>query len=224
MSFRKAFILVEGQTEETFVKEVLSEFMPEGLFLQPVIIATKRVNSGGKFKGGVPSYPKVRNEVQHLLADSSAVGVTTMLDYYALPPSFPGRAQPQGQTSTELVRSVESAWEADINSLRFRAYLSLHEFEALLFSEPAAIAQGFAKPELESDLAAIRSQFSTPEEINDHPETAPSARLEKLYPRYSKPFFGTLIARRIGIEAMMAECPHFADWVSFLRTLRNPMS
>ncbi|MDR1497655.1 MAG: DUF4276 family protein [Puniceicoccales bacterium] len=33
MSFRKAFVLVEGQTEETFVKEVLSEFTPEGLFL-----------------------------------------------------------------------------------------------------------------------------------------------------------------------------------------------
>ncbi len=224
MSIRKAFILVEGQTEETFVKEVLSESMQTGLFLQPVIVATKRVNSGGKFKGGVPSYPKVRNEVLRLLADSSAVGVTTMLDYYALPPTFPGRAEPKGGTSIERVRSVEAAWEADINHPRFRAYLSLHEFEALLFSRPAEIAQGFAKPELESALVAIRSAFATPEEINDHPETAPSARLEKLYPRYSKPFFGTLIARRIGIEAMNAECPHFADWVRFLRTLQEAPS
>lgn len=219
MSFRKAFILVEGQTEETFAKEVLSEFMPEGLFLQPVIVATKRVNSGGKFKGGVPSYPKVRSEVLRLLADTSAVGITTMLDYYALPPSFPGRAQPRGPTSTERVQSVETAWEADINNPRFHAYLSLHEFEALLFSEPAAIAQGFAKPKLKPTLASIRSQFSTPEEINDHPQTAPSARLETLYPRYSKPFFGTLIARRIGIVSMMNECPHFAEWVNYLRSL-----
>jgi hypothetical protein len=219
MSFRKAFVLVEGQTEETFVKEVLSEFTPEGLFLQPVIVATKRVNSGGKFKGGVPGYPRVRNEVMRLLGDSSAECVTTMLDYYALPSTFPGRGQPQGQTSIKRVLSVESAWNADISDSRFRAYLSLHEFEALLFSAPAAIAQGFAKPELEPALASIRSQFSTPEEINDRPETAPSARLQALYPRYSKPFFGTLIARRIGMETMMAQCPHFADWVHFLKTL-----
>lgn len=219
MSFRKVFILVEGQTEESFIKNVLSEFIPPGLFLQPVVVATKRVNSGGKFKGGVPSYPKVRGEVTRLLGDTSAVMVTTMLDYYALPISFPGREHPEGGTATEKVLSVEAAWTGDIGSPRFRAYLSLHEFEALLFAQPETIAEGFAKPELAASLVSIRNSFSTPEEINDQPETAPSARLEALYPRYSKPFFGTLIARRIGIERMMAECPHFADWVRFLASL-----
>jgi len=219
MSFRKAFVLVEGQTEESFVKNVLSEFMPAGLFLQPVVVATKRVNSGGKFKGGVPSYAKVRGEVVRLLGDTSAVMVTTMLDYYALPSSFPGRTSPVGGTSEARVKYVEQAWFTDIGDTRFKAYLSLHEFEALLFSAPAAIAAGFARPELESDLVSIRNLFSTPEEINDHPETAPSARLEFLFPRYSKPFFGTLIAQRIGVDEMAAHCPHFAEWVRFLMTL-----
>lgn len=217
MSFRKIMILVEGQTEESFVKEVLAKAMPAELFLQPVIIATKRVNAGGKFKGGVPSYPKVRSEVLRLLGDSSAVRVTTMLDYYGLPTSFPGRTQPHGSTPADRVRSVELAWEKDISDPRFQPYLSLHEFEALLFAEPAAIARGFARPELETAMVEIRSAFPTPEEINDNPDTAPSARLEELFPRYSKPFFGTLIARRIGLEAMTAECPHFADWVEFLK-------
>ena len=54
MSFRKVFILVEGQTEESFIKNVLSEFMPTGLFLQPVVVATKRVNSGASSKGACP--------------------------------------------------------------------------------------------------------------------------------------------------------------------------
>lgn len=213
------FILVEGQTEESFVKNVLMSVMPTDLFLQPVIVATKRVNSGGKFKGGVPSYTKVRGEVVRLLGDSSAVMVTTMLDYYALPPSFPGRLRPAGTNAEQKVRSVEKAWNADIGSPRFRAYLSLHEFEALLFSRPTAIAEGFARPELESQLLSIRASFTTPEEINDNPATAPSARLETLYPRYSKPFFGALIARRIGMDAMVSECPHFADWVGFLKSL-----
>jgi len=219
VSFRKILILVEGQTEESFVKSVLAASMPEGLYLQPVIVATKRVNSGGKFKGGVPGYPKVRGEVMRLLADSSAVAVTTMLDYYALPDSFPGRSQPLGITACAKVSHVEAAWFADIGDERFRAYLSLHEFEALLFSETATIADAFAKPELALGLANIRSSFPTPEEINDGPETAPSARLETLYPRYNKPLFGTLVAQRIGIEKMVKECPHFAGWVGFLKSL-----
>jgi hypothetical protein len=219
MSFRKVFILVEGQTEESFIKNVLSEFMPPGLFLQPVVVATKRVNSGGKFKGGVPSYPKVRGDVMRLLKDSSATMVTTMLDYYALPPSFPGRDQPLGATAEKRVSLLEGAWKEDISNKRFRAYLSLHEFEALLFSDPQAIADGFAKPELISQLSSIRASFATPEEINDRPETAPSARLKTLYPRYSKPYFGTLIARRIGLDIMTGQCPHFARWVEFLKSL-----
>lgn len=219
MSFRKVFILVEGQTEESFVKNVLAKVMPPELILQPVIVATKRVNSGGKFKGGVPSYAKVRGEVLRLLGDSSALMVTTMLDYYALPLSFPGRTNPTGVKSVQKVSAVEAAWNADIDHPRFRAYLSLHEFEALLFSAPAVIAEGFARPELTPQLAGIRAGFSTPEEINDHPDTAPSARLESLYPRYSKPFFGTLIAQRIGVESMVAQCPHFAGWVNFLKSL-----
>lgn len=219
MTFRKVFVLVEGQTEEGFVKNVLPKAMPPGLFLQPVIVATRRVNSGGTFKGGVPSYPKVKGEIGRLLGDSSAVKVTTMLDYYALPISFPGRAAPAGVSCERKVQSVEDAWTQDIGSPRFRAYLSLHEFEALLFCDPAAIAEGFARPELTPELARIRSSFRTPEEINDNPNTAPSARLEALFPRYSKPFFGTLIAARIGVAAMEAECPHFADWIGFLRSL-----
>ena len=219
MNVRKAFVLVEGQTEEGFVKKVLQPAMPAGLYLAPVIIATKRVNSGGKFKGGVPKYPKVRTEVLRLLNDSSAVSVTTMLDYYALPESFPGRATPAGKTADEKVRSVEVAWSADIDQKRFKAYLSLHEFEALLFSAPDQITEGFARPELAHQLHSIRNSFRSPEEINDHPETAPSARLKKLYPRYSKPFFGSLIAGRIGIERMCTECAHFAEWVKWLKEL-----
>jgi len=219
VNIRKVLILVEGQTEESFVKTLLSEFMPQGLYLLPVILATKRVNSGGKFKGGVPSYPKVRGEITRLLGDRSATAVTTMLDFYALPASFPGRAMPVGSTSEEKVRYVESAWHTDIDDARFRPYLSLHEFEALLFSDTNAIAQGFAKPQVATELASIRASFPTPEEINDDPKTAPSARLTALFPRYSKPFFGTMIARRIGLERMMTECAHFSTWVRLLQSL-----
>jgi Domain of unknown function (DUF4276) len=219
VNWRKVYILVEGQTEESFVKYTLLPGMPQNLCLQPVIVATKRVNSGGKFKGGVPSYRKVRNEVMLLLNDSSAKMVTTMLDFYGLPTTFPGRANPQGSDAHARVQFVEQSWDSDISSQRFKAYLSLHEFEALLFSKPDEIAESFTKPSLLPALQNIRNNFKTPEEIDDNSATAPSACLERLYSSYNKPYFGRLIASRIGLEAMLKSCRHFARWVSFLRSL-----
>ena len=84
---------------------------------------------------------------------------------------------------------------------------------------PKEITQGFSRPELLSEVERIRQAFPTPEDINDHPDTAPSARLRKLFPRYSKPFFGTLISRRIGLADMRAECKHFGCWVKTLEAL-----
>lgn len=159
MNWRKVYVLVEGQTEEGFVKNILRQEMPEGLYLEPVIVATKRVNTGGKFKGGVPSYPKVREEVMRLLRDSGAKMVTTMLDFYGLPTTFPGRANPQGSNAQARVRFVEESWDSDISNMRFKAYLSLHEFEALLFCRPEEIADTFTKPTLLSALRQIRNNF-----------------------------------------------------------------
>ena len=88
----KVLILVEGQTEETFVKQTLGPYLSSlGVFVVPTIIATKRIKSGPSFKGGMPSYPKVRREILRLLGDSSAALVTTMIDFYGLRTSFPGR-------------------------------------------------------------------------------------------------------------------------------------
>ena len=214
---RKVLVLAEGPTEERFIKEVLNDyFNPSDIFLQPVIVATKRVNAGGKFKGGVPSYEKVRRELIRLLADSSAAIVTTMLDFYGLPETFPGRENPQGRTPLERVCFVETAWRENVGDTRFAPYLSLHEFEALLFVKPDEICKGFSRPEILQDLQRIRNDFPSPEEINDHPDTAPSARLQKLFPRYSKPFFGALISRRIGLADMRSECKHFASWLTMI--------
>ena len=81
------------------------------------------------------------------------------------------------------------------------------------------ITQGFSRPEFLPQVERIRQGFPTPEDINDHPDTAPSARLRKLFPRYSKPFFGTLISRRIGLADMRAECKHFGEWLKALEAL-----
>ena len=83
---KKILVLAEGQTEEAFVKNILSPFLePKGRFLCPVIVQTKIVRSGIKYKGGWVSYANAKRDLQKLLQDSSAVAITTMFDFYGLP-------------------------------------------------------------------------------------------------------------------------------------------
>jgi len=216
----KVLILVEGQTEEAFVKNLLAAHLRGlGIIAIPVIVATKRLLTGDKKRGGYVPYSRLRAEVFRLLNDSSAACVTTMLDYYGLAPEFPGREKPAGRTALEKVVSVEQAWASDISHQRFLPYLALHEFEAMLFTEPAVIASSFGQSGLHSALQNIRASFPSPEDINDHEETAPSKRLGKLFPSYNKPFYGELIAERIGIDRIRAECVHFAAWLRRLESL-----
>ncbi len=217
---RRILILVEGQTEEAFIKHVLApHFLNRETYLFPTIITTKRVKRGTDFKGGVPPYSRFKREIQRLLHDSHAALVTTMLDYYQLPHSFPGREQPKGKTPIEKVKSVEKAIAADMQHPKCYPYLALHEFESLLFSEPRIISKTLIMPETEQDVQQIRDAFASPEDINDHPKTAPSQRLLNLFPHYSKVYYGRLIAERIGLETIRKECTHFDEWVTSLESL-----
>jgi hypothetical protein len=75
------------------------------------------------------------------------------------------------------------------------------------------------RADLQPAFHAIREQFTTPEEINDSPETAPSKRLRTLVPGYQKPLLGVLAILEIGLAAIRAECPHFDGWLKTLEAL-----
>lgn len=211
---RKILLLVEGQTEETFVKKVLNPHLKAfGKYGEPKITTTKIVKRGNQFKGGIPAYDVVRRQIIRLLNDSSALLVGTFIDYYALPDSFPGKQTIQGTTPIEKVRYLEEQLQNDINNRRFLAYYSLHEFEAILFSQPSEIANTLTNPTASQELERIRRQFATPEDINDNPQTSPSARIIQLFPHYQKPLYGSLISQRIGLAQIRAQCPHFGDWL-----------
>jgi hypothetical protein len=213
-------ILVEGQTEEKFVKGVLNpHFINFGKYLIPTIIKTRIVKSGPDFKGGILSYGQVKRDLVRLLGDTSACCVTTMLDLYGLPIEFPGRADAPTKPY-EKVEHIEAAFAQDIDHKRFLSNLILHEFEGLLFTMPAEIARALNEPGKEPELTNIRTSFQNPEEINDDPKTAPSKRLKGLFPVYNKPFYGMVISKRIGLNAIRTECPHFNQWVSRLENLQ----
>jgi hypothetical protein len=95
----------------------------------------------------------------------------------------------------------------------------LHEFEGLLFSDPAAFARGINQLNLAGQLQSIRQGFPTPEDIDDSPITAPSKRVLQLCPSYRKVLNGTQAAAAVGINTMRRECPHFRNWLDRLEQL-----
>ena len=72
-------------------------------------------------------------------------------------------------------------------------YVQRYEFEGLLFSNVEVFAEQVDFPvTCRGELQAVRAQFTTPEDINDDPQTAPSKRIANVIPRYRKPLHGPL--------------------------------
>ena len=223
----RLLVHVEGQTEETFVKEVLRPY----LYNCGYESVSARIVGNARQRGGIRSWSSVRDGIlNHLKEDSGSV-ITTMVDYYGLPQTsgkaWPGRAEAGALAFEQRARSVENALLTDVchnmgrnfDAGRFIPFVVMHEFEGLLFSDCNLFAKGIEKPDLAPKFQAIRDQFSTPEEINDSPTTAPSKRVQQLVPGYEKPFLGTLAVIEIGLEKIRRECPHFRSWIECLESL-----
>jgi hypothetical protein len=228
----RLLIHVEGPTEEGFVNEVLRDHLVQAGYesVSARIIGNARLR---RRRGGVRPWPSVQKDiVNHLRQDSGCIA-TTMVDFYGLPQSgdgaWPGRAAAKGAqieqkaTGVEdaLLESVVGVMGARFNPRRFVPFVVMHEFEGLLFSDCANLAQGIGLPDMEAQFRMIRDEFRTPEDINDSPTTAPSKRLEALVPGYEKPFLGILAIIQIGLDSIRAECNHFDRWLDRLETMAN---
>jgi hypothetical protein len=217
---KRVLMLVEGPTEDRFVKDILRPHLQEvGIVPIPTILTTKKVKAGPDFKGGVSSFHKIKNDLDRLFRDSDAVLITTIFDYYGFPKDFPGWPEVKSEQPHKRVEQLEAAINRIVNHPRFTAHLMLHEYEGMLFSDPDRISEVLGAARVADRLREIRTQFADPEEINDGPETAPSKRLIKLLPQYRKRLHGPLVVERIGLEKVRSECPHFDAWVTGLESL-----
>ena len=226
----RLLIHVEGETEETFVNELLGPH----LVCRGWSMVNARLLGNARRRdrrGGIKSWASARDEiVRHLREDPGRV-VTTMVDYYGLPRTgsraWPGRDEASALPLQDKARTVENGLAASVHEAigpgfdlrRFVPYVMMHEFEAMLFSDCAAFGRGIGRPNLESEFEKIRDAFESPEEIDDSPETAPSKRVEHLVHGYEKPLLGTLGALEIGLEAIRRECLHFGSWLERLERL-----
>lgn len=214
----RLYVLVEGQTEEAFVRELLvPHYARSGRFLTPIIVST----SPG-YKGGVVSYAKVKPQILRLCKQDPNAVVTTMFDLYALPTDFPGKAAPacaDNATGHQKAAFLEAQLTQDISQHNFLANLMVYEYEALLYSQPSMFAQWTDDAQVVTALIVAVANAGSPEGVNDSPQTAPSKRILAAMPGYQKTFHGPLIACDIGLEAMRQACPHFNAWLLAIEAL-----
>ena len=228
MNVLRVNVIVEGETEEGFVKRVLAPH----LSLRGVYPAAWRVllsHKGGRpRRGGLRSYHHPRFDIVTSLKTDVRAYCTTMFDLYGLPDDFPGLSQVTSGSAREKVKRLEEAFAEDVGAdvpdgdRRFIPYLQLHEFEALLFADVAKLDEALSVLQGHSKLTALHrilKECGGPEEIDGGAETAPSKRLKKLYPTYDKRFFGELVAEEVGVETIRSACPHFDEWLTRLEAL-----
>ncbi|MBF0284837.1 MAG: DUF4276 family protein [Magnetococcales bacterium] len=220
----EVWVIGEGQTEEAFVHRVLKPV----LFNHKIFLKAQLISTSPGTHGGALNFDRVRRHTVRMIKEKPSACITTFFDLHRLHKEFPGYAESVGESDpVQRAQRLESAFHARIlqdagcRPEQFIPHIQPYEFEGLLFSDPSALVE--VRPEWSrfvEPLAAIRQEFSTPEWINGGDATKPSARLEKLLkPSYRKTLHGPPAAERIGLDRLMAECPHFAGWVHRLRQL-----
>ena len=218
--------IVEGQTEEAFVNQVLAPHLAlYQVFADARCVETSRDRRAGKvYKGGITNYAKVQKDMMAWVAEDKGADVrfTTMFDLYALPNDFPGYQHSlQEQDAYRQVEQLEIELARDINDRRFIPYIQLHEFEALILAQPSALDWEYL--EHESAIQNLVNMVGTqnPELINQGHETAPSKRILKEIPEYDKVTSGVSVAECIGLDTLRQKCAHFDQWLTKLERLAN---
>jgi hypothetical protein len=212
-------IVGEGQTEETFIQDVLSPMLGEhGVFATSRLIATSKTQRGGGL-----NFDRVCRAIRNSLSERGDTHVTTMLDLYGLGPTFRGVTSTKKQTPAERATTIARFLHEDVlkgtnyRPERFLPHIQPHEFESLLFSDVDELCGGEAEWHVHrTGLTKVRTLFADPEWINDSRATAPSRRLNVLTPKFHKLRHGPLIAARIGLDKIREQCPHFNQWVARL--------
>ncbi|MXZ23155.1 MAG: DUF4276 family protein [Caldilineaceae bacterium SB0665_bin_25] len=216
--------IVEGQTEETFVNQVLKPHLGQLSVGVSVRVVTTRKKRGAKYRGGLSTYAKAKRDITLWTKQdrNPDVRFTTMFDLYGLPTDFPGYAAAVQNDPFQRVEALEGTLARDISDARFIPYIQLHEFEALILSGPRQLSSQFDNcDEGIATLETIVSRFKSPEHVNDGTDTAPSKRIIREIPEYEgrKASAGPIVTERIGLFTLRSKCSHFAAWLDKLESL-----
>ena len=222
-------ILCEGQTEERFVKTVLSPYLRSINIVTKTIVLT--TNRRRECVGGAISFEQLKNELRLVIAQNGKDGYHThyysmMVDYYKLPTDYPDVGKcAQIHDPYLAIQCLEKSIREAVDCGSFIPYIQLHEFEALVLCGLPLLINEYPKArrgieQLQQQLEQLNNE---PEKVNQGEDTAPSQRLIKAFEgkyRYNKPQVGVQITSSVGIDELKIRCPHFGQWIETLEQLQ----
>ena len=212
---KRLVIIAEGETEESFVNNILCPFFcSKGIYNSIQCFKTKHSH------GGMSKYSYIKKDILNIIYEKDVV-VSMMIDFYRLPSDFPGFNDLKvTQTHQEQANLLETRIKKDLEDSQnqlfdnFIPYIQLHEFEALVFASISGIDSLFERTEMDyNGLMNVIQQYPNPEDINNHPDTAPSVRLKKLISGYNKVLHGIDIINTVGMAELLEKCPRFKTWI-----------
>src|ERR1700693_1019627 len=99
----RVYVIVEGQTEESFVKGPLAEVLwASQVYLIPILLS------------GRTKYVRVEKDILRQLKQDQRSYCTTMIDLYGLGTGFPGTPMPHHLDNIQKVKHVEIAMKDEI--------------------------------------------------------------------------------------------------------------
>ena len=218
--------IVEGQTEETFVNQLLRPHLGGRLISAKVRCVQTSRRKNITHRGGLGKYNQVRNEIRLWMQEQTGddVRFTTMFDLFRLPRDFPGYRDAMAMTNPQQrATALEDAMCQDIGDDRLLPYIQVHEFEALVLADPRELWTHYCENEVGvRRLTEMVSNFTSPELINGESEIAPSKRIIQEIRGYSK-LSGPIITKVIGLPKLRDKCPHFDAWMNKLESPGSPM-
>ena len=212
---KRLYVYCEGQTEESFVKKLLQpHFIQKDIYVIPIICRTKE-GPQEIHKGGVVESNKVVKDIKRYCKEHANETVSSFIDYYGLK-NYP---EIQFKSSKyDLIEELERILKNDVNCDNFIPYISLHEFESLLFSDPNEFK--YLSEVAVNTFNEILEEFNNnPEFINNGKDTAPSKRILKAINNYGKIIDGTRIAQHISLNKIKEKCYHFSQWINKIENI-----
>ncbi|MFI7859484.1 DUF4276 family protein [Pseudomonas promysalinigenes] len=209
-------IVCEGQTEVEFVKSCLAPYL---LNHQLLAFPSLLQSPSGNHRGGRVTVERLVKFMSHQYHQADRI--TTLVDFYG----FQDRDVRSRAQLEDDIRTGVAAATTGYDERFVLPYVQMYEFEGLLFTDPDAfewVEDGWSE-KTRAALQQVRQDFTSPEDINNSPQTAPSKRILSIFEEgsYSKTEHGPMIAEAIGIDAIRGQCPQFDAWLTQLQAWGN---
>ena len=206
-------ISVEGPTEERFIESILVDHLAQSeIIAVPILLGRARSNRAG---GGNVRIERLGTDMARCYHNFDFV--TSLVDFYG----FKDKGhRTVGQLEQDILHEVRRRVSRRLDERKILPYIQMYEFEGLLFSDVAAFGNALgATSQIVEQLTTVRSQFPTPEDINDSPTTAPGKRIAQAIAGYDKVVAGSLVSLETGLDTIRAQCPRFNAWLATLESL-----